>query len=128
MLVLRHEYQERVIAAGGSVKGTESAFARHLLIHPTMWSQIKGARPISDFLARKIEVQCGRPVGWLDKERGASATAVAAEDRFVELARKIWRAESSRGKRALRTLLVERERERERERELHLEGNKEAMR
>ena len=113
--MLHQEYQNQVIAAGGSAKGVESAFARHLNIHPSMWSQIKAARPISEFLARKIEVQCGRPAGWLDAMRGAPAVAAAAEERFIELARQVWRAEKPKEKRALRAMLSTRKRALEKE-------------
>lgn len=108
VLALHQEYQERAIATVGHARGTESAFAQHLLMHPSMWSQIKSSRTITDLLARRIEARCGRPIGWLDRNHGA--VTVTAEDSFVELARKIWRAQTARGKRELRTMLIEHDR------------------
>lgn len=108
VLALREEYQERILAAGGLERAPESAFAKHLLMHPSMWSQIKNSRTITDLLARKIESRCGKPMGWLDRNHGA--TAGAAEDNFLDLARKVWRAEDFEGKQELRSLLIGRER------------------
>ncbi|TAL65798.1 MAG: hypothetical protein EPN79_11650 [Burkholderiaceae bacterium] len=103
------EFARAAIAADTPPNGIEKAFAAHIQVHPTMWSQIKGVRIINDKLARQIEKHCRRPVGWLDYERDEQekTAADAAEQRFLELAARVWRASNSKGKRALRTHLME---------------------
>ncbi len=100
-LALFQAYAEKALAAGGGPKGLEQAFAAMLEISPSMWSQIKSARPIGDKLARQIEAHCGKPVDWLDTER-ADDTPSASERAFLELALRAWRATNSAGRRALR--------------------------
>src|SRR3954468_6084788 len=90
-LALFQEYAAQKIAAGEPAKGMEQAFAAEVEISPSMWSQIKSNRPISDKLARQIESHTKRPIGWLD-ERHGSEQPDAAEERFVELARAAWRS------------------------------------
>lgn len=97
---LFQEYAAQKIAAGEPAKGMEQAFAAALEISPSMWSQIKSGRPISDKLARQIESHTGRPAGWLDAPHGAGQPD-AAEERFVELARTVWRRSNAQGKREL---------------------------
>jgi hypothetical protein len=104
VLALFQEYATAQLAAGESAKGLEQAFAAALEISPSMWSQIKSSRPISDKLARQIESHMKKPGDWLDEERGASGPD-AAEERFVELARKAWRGTNGKGKKALVQLL-----------------------
>lgn len=99
-LALFQEYAAAKIAAGEPAKGMEQAFAAELEISPSMWSQIKSSRPISDKLARQIESHMKRPSGWLDAEHGAQASS-PAEDRFIELARSAWRAANAERKREL---------------------------
>ena len=99
-LVLFQEYAAAQIAAGEPAKGMEQAFAAQLEISPSMWSQIKASRPISDKLARQIESHVNKPAGWLDDAHGAQQPD-AAEDRFVEAARAAWRAANAQGKREL---------------------------
>lgn len=72
-----------------------------------MWSQIKKGRVISDKLARQIETRCGRPSLWLDAVQSAESLPDPGEERFVELARQAYRTQNARGKRALRTILLE---------------------
>ena len=71
VLALFQTWAESAVAAGAAPKGLEQAFAAHVEISPSMWSQIKSARPIGDKLARQIEQHCGKPAGWLDEERAA---------------------------------------------------------
>ena len=104
-LALFQAYAEKALAAGGSPKGLEQAFAASLQISPSMWSQIKASRPIGDKLARQIEVLSNREAGWLD-----TATALLpseAERSFVELAQRAWRATNAAGRRRLRQVLLE---------------------
>lgn len=99
-LALFQDYAAQKIAAGEPAKGMEQAFAAELEISPSMWSQIKSSRPISDKLARQIESHTGRPVGWLDEQHG-SGQPDAAEERFIELARAAWRSANAHAKRDL---------------------------
>ena len=100
-LALFQDYAEKQLASGAPPKGLEQAFAATLQISPSMWSQIKSARPIGDKLARQIEALCSRPAGWLDEVRAPRAPS-AAEQTFIELALAAWRASNASGKRALR--------------------------
>lgn len=99
-LALYQEYAAQQIAAGEPAKGMEQAFAAQLEISPSMWSQIKSSRPISDKLARQIESHLQRPAGWLDEPHGPQQPD-AAEERFVELARAAWRSSNAQAKREL---------------------------
>lgn len=103
-LALHRRFLEEAIAAGLPAKGLDQAFARKLEISPSMWSQIKSARPIGDKLARQIEGHCGVEPGWLDQEdRPGDVPEVpdAAEERFVAAAREAWRGANAKGKREL---------------------------
>ena len=100
-LALFQDYAEKALAAGTSPKGLEQSFAAKLQISPSMWSQIKSARPIGDKLARQIESACGRPTGWLD-EACKEAAPSPAEAAFLELALTAWRSTNSAGRKALR--------------------------
>lgn len=106
-LALFQEYATARIAAGEPAKGLEQAFAAQLEISPSMWSQVKASRPISDKLARQVESHTQKPQGWLDEPHGAPQPD-AAEERFVELARAAWRAANAQGKRELGRLMRER--------------------
>ncbi|MRD48929.1 hypothetical protein GHT07_16700 [Caenimonas koreensis DSM 17982] len=99
-LALFQEFAAQQLAAGEPAKGMEQAFAAALEISPSMWSQVKASRPISDKLARQIESHTKKPAGWLDTEQ-AVPIANAAEERFVELARSAWRAANAGKKREL---------------------------
>ena len=99
-LALFQEYASAQLAAGESAKGMEQAFAAALEISPSMWSQIKSSRPISDKLARQIESHVKKPSGWLDEERSSTGPD-PAEERFVELARQAWRQANAQEKKAL---------------------------
>ena len=103
-LSLFQSFAEAAVASGAAPKGIEQAFAAHVEISPSMWSQIKSARPIGDKLARQIEQHCGKSAGWLDEEREA-AGLTPAEQQFLALALKAWRATNSEGRKALRAQL-----------------------
>jgi hypothetical protein len=100
-LALFQDYAEKSLAAGTSPKGLEQSFAAKLQVSPSMWSQIKSARPIGDKLARQIEAACGRPSGWLDEARKDVAPS-PAEATFLELALTAWRSTNAAGRKALR--------------------------
>ncbi|CAN5421850.1 hypothetical protein BH10PSE17_BH10PSE17_13900 [soil metagenome] len=103
-LALFQVYAERAMASGVAPKGLEQSFAASLEISPSMWSQVKSARPIGDKLARQIEVHSGRPVGWLDEARD-DASPSDTERAFLELALKAWRSTTAAGRRDLRNRL-----------------------
>jgi hypothetical protein len=100
-LALFQAHAEKAIAAGAPAKGLEQAFAATLQISPSMWSQVKSSRPIGDKLARQIERHNGKPAGWLDDAR-EDASPTPAEEAFLALALKAWRATNSTGRKALR--------------------------
>ncbi len=100
VLALHRRFLEQAIAAGLPSKGLDKLFAEKLEISPSMWSQIKSSRPISDALARQIERHCEVDAGWLDMAR-EQAVPDAAEERFVEQARQAWRAANAKTKREL---------------------------
>ena len=100
-LALFQAYAEKALASGAPPKGLEQTFAATLQISPSMWSQIKSSRPIGDKLARQIEQHHGKPAGWLDEVRESYSVA-PAEQAFLDLALKAWRATNSVGRKALR--------------------------
>ncbi len=100
-LTLFQAYAEAALAGGAAPKGLEQSFAAKLEISPSMWSQIKSARPIGDKLARQIEQHCGKAVGWLDEEREAAGLS-QGEQQFMALALKAWRNCNSDGRKKLR--------------------------
>lgn len=100
-LALFQEFVGSAIGEGASPKGLEQSFAARVQISPSMWSQVKASRPIGDKLARQIEHHCDKPALWLDGEHGAPVASNAAEERFVELARRAWRAQKSNGRREM---------------------------
>ena len=103
-LSLFQAFAEAAVASGAAPKGIEQAFAAHVEISPSMWSQIKSSRPIGDKLARQIERHCGKPAGWLDEEREPEGLS-PAEQQFLALALKAWRATNADGRKALRAQL-----------------------
>lgn len=104
VLALFQAYAEKALASGIAPKGLEQAFAATLQISPSMWSQIKSARPIGDKLARQIEMLSAKPTGWLDEPR-KDAAPTPSEAAFLELALAAWRATNSAGRKALREQL-----------------------
>jgi hypothetical protein len=107
-LVLFQQFAEAQLAEGAPPKGLEQSFAAQVEISPSMWSQLKSARPIGHKLARQLEHHCGKPAGWLDAEHEEAAAPDAAEERFVALARQAWRASKAPGRRELMRWLRER--------------------
>lgn len=103
---LFQRFAEAQMRAGVPPKGLEQAFAQQLQISPSMWSQIKSSRPIGDKLARQIEVACATPAGWLDEDHPAQGVS-QAEQQFVALALKAWRATNADGRKRLKQLLRE---------------------
>jgi hypothetical protein len=107
VLLLFGEFVAEHAANGAEPLGLAAKFAQKLQISASMWSQIKKGRVISDKLARQIESHCGKTPLWLDAPQAAEPLPDAGEERFVELARQAYRAQNARGKRALRTILLE---------------------
>ncbi len=93
------------VAQGQPPKGLEQAFAAQLQVSPSLLSQIKKSRPISDKLARQIEAACSVEPLWLDVSAVAPEVPTPAEEAFVALARDKWRAANSRQKRTLVRML-----------------------
>jgi len=107
-LALHRRFLEEAVAAGLPAKGLDQAFAKKIEISPSMWSQIKSARPIGDNLARQIERHCNVEAGWLDKEDRPSEVPDAAEERFIAAAREAWRSANAKGKKELTDWLKKR--------------------
>ncbi len=101
VLALFQTYAEKALAGGTAPKGLEQAFAASVQISPSMWSQIKSARPIGEKLARQIEQHHGKPVGWLDEPR-ESDVVTPGEKAFLDLALQAWRATNAAGRKGLR--------------------------
>jgi len=101
VMALFQQFAKDRLAAGETPKGLEQAFAKALEISPSMWSQIKSSRPISDKLARQIESHMDQPPGCLDEQHGDEAVPDAAEERFVAAARAAWRTANAKEKRVL---------------------------
>jgi hypothetical protein len=104
VLSLFQTYAEAALANGIAPKGLEQSFAQHLEISPSLWSQIKSARPIGDKLARQIEQHCDKPTGWLDGEH-APAQLTPSEQQFLALALGAYRVLNAAERRALRQQL-----------------------
>ena len=104
LLALLQTFAEQSLANGASTNGIEQSFAAHIQVHPSMLSQIKSSRPISDKLAVQIETACKRPVGWLSQAH-PHQKATPAEEAFVQLARQLWRSKNAKGKRELALVL-----------------------
>ena len=102
VLALFQAYAESAVATGVAPKGLEQAFAAHVEISPSMWSQIKSSRPIGDKLARQVEQHCGKPAGWLDEAREAVGLT-PGEQQFLALALHAWRATNADGRKTLKS-------------------------
>lgn len=106
VLSLFQLYAEDQMRAGVPPKGMEQAYAQKLQMSPSMWSQIKSSRPIGDKLARQIESACGKPNGWLDQEHEPQGLN-AAEQQFLAMALKAWRATNADGRKRLKLAMKE---------------------
>jgi hypothetical protein len=105
-LALFHAYAEKALAEGAGPKGLEQAFAASLQISPSMWSQIKSARPIGDKLARQFEALSAKPQGWMDESNESAQQLSAGERAFLDLALRAWRATNSGGRKSLRAYMA----------------------
>lgn len=91
LLAALQAFSQARMSAGEPAKGIEAAFAVQLQISPSMLSQIKSSRPISNKLAAQIEVLLRLPAGALSLAPDAKeADAALARQRFVEQAGKAW--------------------------------------
>lgn len=102
--VLLSEFVQAQAVQGVPPKGLEQSFAAVLQVSPSLLSQIKKSRPISDKVARQIEVACRVSNGWLDQPVENSGPD-PAEEAFIEMARQAWRKANSKQKRLLRSAL-----------------------
>lgn len=106
-LALFQTFAEARITAGDPPKGLEAAWAARIGVSGATWSMAKsGARPIGDKLARQIEHHCDKPAGWIDEAREPTGLT-PAEQQFLALALKAYRATNSDGRKRLRLLLKE---------------------
>jgi hypothetical protein len=103
-IALYQEFLQERISAGEAPKGLDQSFAAMVQISPSMWSQLKSSRPIGDKLARH---RCRKSVGWLDELHEAGVAPDAAEERFIDVARRAWRSANAKRKRELLRLLAE---------------------
>lgn len=61
-----------------TLRGLERRFAERLQIQPSYWSQIKSrSRLIGERLARQFELNCQKPVGWMDVDHGGAPATTA---------------------------------------------------
>jgi hypothetical protein len=104
LLALLQEFAENLVATGTTTKGIDQSFAQRIQVSPSMLSQMKAGRPIGNKTATQIETLCKRPAGWLDMQHPDQKPS-PAEDAFVDLARKVWRAQNAMNKRALNQLV-----------------------
>jgi hypothetical protein len=100
LLALLREFAENWVASGTTTKGIDQAFAERIQVSPSMLSQMKAGRPIGNKTAAQVEALCKRPAGWLDLQHPDQKPS-PAEDVFIELARKVWRAQNAKDKRTL---------------------------
>lgn len=103
LLHLLHEFSKQELAAGKPAKGLEVQFAQVLNLSPSMLSQLKKSRNISDKLAAQIESHAGKESGWLDLPHSVEIVT-DAEAAFLALAKQAWKDADSKGKRRLMQL------------------------
>ena len=110
VLILFGEFVYEQSVKGVQPLGLAEEFAKKLQVSKSMWTQIRSDRTqrnISDKLARQIETACGKPAKWMDEPQSAEPGVDHGEERFIELARMAYRSQNARGKRTLRTLMLE---------------------
>lgn len=94
---LLKSFSQAQLAAGMPPKGLEQAFAARIQISPSMLSQIKRSRNISNSLATQIECLSGKSDGWLSQPHPTadstnSTQAEFTEEDLIDLVRKTWRS------------------------------------
>jgi hypothetical protein len=104
VLNLEKSFASQKILEGNSTVGLGLAFAQHLEISHSLWSQIKGGRTIGNSLARQIESKCSVPTGWLDEEHEVS-TPDPHEEKFIALCRQAWQVSSQSQRKDLKTIM-----------------------
>src|SRR4051812_5876250 len=63
-----------------TLRGLERRFAERLQIQPSYWSQIKSrSRLIGERLARQFELNCQKPVGWMDADHGGAPATTTVQ-------------------------------------------------
>lgn len=106
---LYQQFAQERLAAGHNAKGLEQEFAAAVEISPSMWSQIKKSRPISDKLARQIEHHMKKRDHWMDEPHPELNVPDESEEHFLGVARSLWRSSNAKQKRELlRYLLAQR--------------------
>ncbi len=103
LLRLLREFTEQQLSLGVPAKGIELAFAAHLEVSPSTFSQLKSSRNMGDKMAAQIERHAGKEPGWIDAEH-PGVMSTPGESAFIELARLAWRATDAKGRRSLMRL------------------------
>lgn len=92
---------------GESPTGMARAFALHLEISASRWSQIKGGQTIGNKMAAQIEAKCGKPSGWLDQVVFPEVTEASEEEAFLQKCRQAWQTAISSNRQSQLLRLVE---------------------
>lgn len=108
-LALYQAFVEAQVNMGESPTGMARAFALHLEISASRWSQIKGGQTIGNKMANQIEAKCGKPPGWLDQVVFPEGQIYfSSEHAFLEICKLAWRkAEKTKSQTALAYLIRE---------------------
>jgi hypothetical protein len=105
VMALYKQFVEHQVALGESPLGLERAYAQHIVISPSLWSQIKGGRSIGDALARQIENKSDKNAGWLDELHPDTAPD-PAEEKFIAMCREAWRGGNRKTRADLKRLVA----------------------
>lgn len=100
LLQLLHAFSKQELANGKPAKGLEVAFGQVLNLSPSMLSQLKSRRNISDKVAAQIEYHAGKAPGWLDIPHPIEV-ATQAELAFLALAKNAWKSADAKERRRL---------------------------
>lgn len=103
LLQLLHEFTRKEYALGKPAKGMEVRFAVLLQLAPSLLSQYKKDRNISNKVAAQIECHAAKEPGWLDQPHEIEV-ATDAEMAFLDLAKAAWKQASARERRRLMLL------------------------
>lgn len=100
LLALVKQHEERQVAAGDKV-AMSASFAASIGMHVSLVSHLKNARPISDKNARQIESRLALAAGWMDQVHDEVPPPTPAEQHFLDLCLRAYRATNAKGRREL---------------------------
>ncbi len=104
---LYREFATKAVTDSSRAIGTDAAFAAHIGVSPSMWSQIRSHRAIGPRVARQIEAKCGLNANWLDLARETPPASPSKTDqKLLSLAQRLAAHGSSKQKRAAITALM----------------------